>query len=180
MTEKISRRLPEGSWTEDEDSYVETWNQLGTAVAKFFPGYWLGGYDPGIRLDNNVETIRFSVTQAKLLLQTQAEKQAESDALRAALKDTRAELTDFYKAKWRWEIPKPPYAVRMPQEAVIAKLEELLTKDPFDRAALIESAYWDEGITYDWDEEVAALSHKVREHFEPGWQRLNEELGEKS
>ena len=92
MTEKISRRLPEGSWTEDEDNYVETWNQLGTAVAKFFPGYWLGGYDPGIRLDNNVETIRFSVTQAKLLLQTQAEKQAEIDALQEEVSLLRAEV----------------------------------------------------------------------------------------
>ena len=117
------------------------------------------------------------------LLEAQlAHKQAELDAanaeikaLRSELNDTRAELRDFYKAKWRWEIPKPPYHVRMPQEEVIAKLEGLLAKDPFDRAALIESAYWDEGITYDWDEEVAALSHKVREHFEPGWPRWDEE-----
>jgi hypothetical protein len=92
MTEKFERRLPDGSWTTCEDNYVGTWNQLGTAVAKLFPGYWLGGYDPGIRLDNNVETIRFSVAQAKLLLQTQAEKQAEIDALQEEVSLLRAEV----------------------------------------------------------------------------------------
>jgi len=63
MTEKFERRLPDGSWTTCEDNYVGTWNQLGTAVAKLFPGYWLGGYDPGIRLDKIGRLWKFRLSE---------------------------------------------------------------------------------------------------------------------
>ena len=78
MTEKTTRRLPDGSLTKDVDRYCSAWQELGDAVAQFFPYYQLSAYDPGICLDNGVETLRFSVPQAMLLLQTTSTMRAIS------------------------------------------------------------------------------------------------------
>lgn len=171
--------LPNWTYTNSAEEYQAAWGELVTVVREFFPQYEQISFNPQFALKHEyLADLFLGVTEVQSMKEYRDRMQAEIDALKAELKATRDQLKDFYKAKWRWEIPRPPYAVRMPQEAVIAKLEELLAKDPFDRAAIIEAAYWDEGVLYDWDDDIAALSHKVREHFEVGWQRLNAELGE--
>lgn len=64
--------------TDDQTLWAKSWNDLGNKVAKLFPGYHLGGMDPGILLhpdDWKGDSVSLSLHACLALLSTQKENQ---------------------------------------------------------------------------------------------------------
>ena len=68
---KRQYRLPSGEVTWSQDDWARSWDVLGKSVVKFFPGYHVGGMDPGLILhpdDYKGESISLSIRACKALL----------------------------------------------------------------------------------------------------------------
>lgn len=64
--------LPSGKLTYQENIYVREWRKLTNRVLKFFPGYQLKGFDPGIELYHSrgykTDTLSLNMTAIRSLL----------------------------------------------------------------------------------------------------------------
>jgi hypothetical protein len=75
---KSSYRNPDNSITHDVDEYITAWKTLAEKVLKFFPGYIIGSFNPGIiltrwekQLDGRsraIDTVRLSVMACNCLV----------------------------------------------------------------------------------------------------------------
>lgn len=54
--------------TEDSLEWANAWNELGDKVVKYFPGYRVGGMDPGIMLFGTNDTVQLSLQACLALL----------------------------------------------------------------------------------------------------------------
>jgi hypothetical protein len=64
-------RLPDGGSTTDYDHYLSKWHDMADRVVRFFPGFHLGGMDPGLILfsdDYKGDSISLSVKACMALL----------------------------------------------------------------------------------------------------------------
>lgn len=65
-------KMPDGTSTSDPKKYNKSWIALGNKVLKFFPGYQLDWYNPGLhlrkRLARKVDHLSISVEAANTLI----------------------------------------------------------------------------------------------------------------
>jgi hypothetical protein len=77
MKKRWEGRLPNGTITTDEDTYVDTWKRLVAKVEEKFPGYKMFGFDPGISLAcveaRNQHSLCLSIHAIKALLGSEFE-----------------------------------------------------------------------------------------------------------
>jgi hypothetical protein len=79
-------RLPSGRYTQNVGCYIQQWRALANKVTRFFPGYALQAYDPGLWMakgelltdgtTRHVDSVRLSTDAAILLIQSARPKKA--------------------------------------------------------------------------------------------------------